>query len=164
MFKRAANPFWVPHNLKKHFKKRFAKDSHCWEALTNTKNFTNAIYEAQSKKIISTCWLCFKAKKYAPKEKKYYRLSKYHTDIKIATTITDIKTDEIITCYHEHHGKQCTLSSGSSKILGAEDQIEHIRQLKYELKCGIFKQVAVGNPAQTPASGIQMKINELIAS
>jgi hypothetical protein len=164
MFKRAANPFWMPSNLTKHFKKRFNRDSHCWKALTNTKNFTTAIYEAQSKKIISTCWLCFKAKMYAPKEKEYYRLSKYHTDKKIALTITDIKTDEIITCYHEHFGRPCTLSSGSSKALEAEDQIKHIRHLKHNIKSRMIEQFAVGNPAQTPASGIQVKIDELMAS
>ena len=168
MFKRAADPYWTPGNLIDHFKKRSKKDSLCWNALTNTTNFTTEIYEAHSVKIISTCWLCFQAKMNAPEqfdqEPKYHRLRKYHTDKKIALTITDTEKDEIITCFHEHYGRQCALSSGSSTALEAEDQIKYLRYLKHKIKDKTILQFAIGNAAQTPASGIQMKINELVAS
>jgi hypothetical protein len=80
------------------------------ELLNKTALVTKTEYDTESKKVIQTSWLQHRAEKFDsksydarnPADLPYHPERRYHTDARLVHTITELATNEIRTCYHEH--------------------------------------------------------------
>jgi hypothetical protein len=112
------------NNLERHYQKHPAGlDEKCWMDLLNTSTrVEKSEYEAESKKVINTAWIVYRAAKLnllawwdakANPDPPLHPEGLYYTDARLVRTITNVHNDEIRTCHHEHLDRPHEMRSGS---------------------------------------------------
>jgi len=130
---RTSYPKWSSTNLVDHFKKRRAKDEHCWRdvlALDPSKAFTQEDYEAKSIQVVAEAWLTFSSKTWDPAGRTHLDSRKTNLDRKLVKTVTSSGGRSIITCYHEHFDRRHT--SGSLKRPFPELSLKYLQKLEFD--------------------------------
>jgi hypothetical protein len=136
-----AMAYWKPDNLESHYQKHPAgKYKKCWMDLLNTTTpVEKSEYEAESKKVIKTAWIVYRAEELnqeawwdakANPEPPFHSEGIYYTDARLVRTITNVRNDEIRTCYHEHFDRPHEMGSGSmTDVERTEAKLKYVNRL-----------------------------------
>ena len=128
-------PEWGQWGLGGHYKKRLIIDRPCWPTLLSIPetDFTQERYKLESQLAIKQHWISYNAesidKKYSTGiEIVYHPYSNYHVDSRLVTTIINLTTNLIHTCFHEHFdSKSCV------RIKPNEQQIKYMKRLTHRV-------------------------------
>ena len=168
---RAKKPFWVKKNLIDHYNKHpNGVDKTCWKALLNVGDVDLDTYRDRSIEVTKNCWLCYEGRLLDVKphtQIEHRSLRTYHYDKKLLLTVTDAKTEAIITCFHFHeHKSKCSAilrrtrpSVGKLDAeLYEEERHRLVRKLMNEKRAGKLKNIKSYHPNITPSKALQQEI------
>jgi hypothetical protein len=138
-------PKWNRKSLADHFVKRLRKDSACLEDVMGrpAPSITEADYERESTKVLSTAWICYCAEGQDNQRSgrhviAYHQLADHFVDDRLLITIVSCKTETILTCYHEHFDRPHKPSHSKN-----EQMVRYVERLGYQRKGDMLRSFTV---------------------
>jgi hypothetical protein len=141
------------------------------DLLNKTIPVTKSEYEAESKSVIKNSWIQYRAEEFEPEAydtgnptaKTYHPKRRYYTDNRLIRTVTEIQTDEIVTCLHEHFDRKHVMGSGQlgSKTKNAERMLRYVTRLRHRRTATQVNQLKIEKIESGLPAPIRLIIDEL---